>query len=395
MPDQNLLHRAVTEIIGRESLQKKLGLKKPLRVKYGIDPTGDLIHLGHAVVLYKLKEFQDKGHEIILLIGDFTAQIGDPSGRSKARIPLTTEKIRENMAHYLTQAALILDMERIEVRYNSEWYDPMSATNLMELMSLVTYTQVSQRADFQKRLELNEPISLKELIYPLLQGYDSVMLNADVELGGTDQKFNLLMGRQLQERFGQTPQDIIMTPILEGLDGHEKMSKSLNNFIALTDTPHDMYGKIMSLPDTLMAKFFSLVTRVPEKDIQEILKQTDAGTLNPRDAKMALAREVVAMLHGIDSAQAAELHFVETFQNHQTPKDIEVITIEARSWNAVDLIMTLNLCATRSDARRLIEQGGITIHDKTLQSHEESITISSEPVILKKGKRHYVKIVGV
>ena len=391
---ETLLTRGIHEIVVTASLDKKLTSSKALRIKYGIDPTGDLIHLGHAVPLLKLRELQDLGHTIILLIGDFTARIGDPTGKNKTRVPLSDAQISVNMANYLEQAALILDIDKTEVRYNSEWYSAMSAADLIGLMTQVTASQVGQRADFQKRLEAGEPISLQEYVYPVLQGYDSVVLKADVEMGGTDQTFNLLMGRQLQERYNQAPQDVITTPLLEGLDGSDKMSKSLGNFIALTDAPEDMYGKVMSIPDALLWKYFALATRIPETEVNEMTRQIEAGTLNPRDAKMYLGRDIVTRYHGAEAAVAAEGHFIDVFQKGAMPEEIAEIALEAREWNILDLLVVVGFAKSKSEARTLVDQNSVSVDEAVIADQGTMFTLSTTPILVKKGKRYFVKVVG-
>ena len=388
--------RGVSEIISETSLAKRLSGKKPLRIKYGIDPTGDLLHLGHAVALLRLKELQEAGHVIIFLIGDFTARIGDPTGKNKTRIPLDEKQIKKNMASYIQQAGLLLNMKKVEVRYNSEWYGKWKASDLVSLLGTVTHAQVIQRADFQKRIEDGADIAMSETIYPILQGYDSVMLKSDVEVGGTDQKFNLLMGRQLQKHFGQEPQEVIMTELLEGLDGHDKMSKSLGNFISLTEKPEDMYGKVMSTPDTLLWKYFSLTTLLPEKDIDLLAKQAKAETLNPRDAKMKLAREIVKMYHNAKAADKAEDHFIQIFQNKSLPSDIPThkLSSKLQQHSLPELLVELGYATSNSEARRLIEQGGIKIDDAVVKDPKHIIKISGKGILIQKGKRHFVKVVS-
>jgi len=389
----SLLTRGVTEVVVLEHLKKALESGKTLRVKFGIDPTGNLLHLGHAIPLLKLREFQDAGHTVILLIGDFTATIGDPTGKNKTRTILSEEQIKENMATYLDQAALVLDISKVEVRYNTEWYGKMSMVEMMQLSSNATMAQIKQRAEFKQRIEKGEDITMLEFFYPILQGYDSVALHADVELGGTDQKFNLLMGRQIQERYEQEPQDVIMTPLLEGLDGHEKMSKSLDNYIALTDAPEDMYGKIMSVPDTLLEKYFTLTTLIPLDEITEIMKGIAAGN-NPRDAKMMLARDIVTRYHDQAAAEKAEANFISVFQKGEVPAERETIQLDTKDWNIVDILVSTGFCKSKTEARTIIEQHGVRINGKEVLSPDEVFTIGTEKILIQKGKKSFADLEG-
>ncbi len=394
MSSSDLLTRGVAEIIVKEHFEKKLRTGKKLRIKFGIDPTGDLLHLGHAVVLLKLKEFQDLGHTVIFLIGDFTARIGDPSGRNKQRVPLTEDDIKRNMKSYLDQASTLIDIKKVEVRYNSEWYGPMGIGDLFRVGGQTSVTQLLQRAEFKQRIKRGDEISVPEILYPLLQGYDSVVLQADVEVGGTDQKFNLLMGRQLQERYKQEPQDILMTPILEGLDGKEKMSKTYNNYIALKEKPAEMYGRIMSVPDALMWKYYEYLTRISLKDTQTMARQIKAETLNPRDAKMTLAREIVSLLHSPQAATEAELQFIQVFQQRQIPDQMPVILIPQTKIPILELMLATKLAPSKNEARRIVSQGGISIDGSVIENHQEIITIPSKGITVKKGKRHFVKVLS-
>ena len=380
------------EVLVKENLKKKLLSGKKLRIKFGIDPTGSVLHLGHAVVLRKLKEFQDLGHQIIFLIGDFTARIGDPTGRSSARKPMTDSEIEQNMKTYQTQAGLVLDMNRVDVRYNSEWLGKMDLAGLIGLASKVTYAQMAQRADFKDRIKNDVDLSLQEFMYPAMQGYDSVMLKADVELGGTDQKFNLLMGRQLQKRYEQEPQDIITCPLLEGLSGGDKMSKSLGNFIALTEKSDEMYGKIMSLSDDLIIRYFELCTYLAGEEIKAIKKQLASG-VNPRDLKMKLAREIVKAYHGGQKAEEAENCFIKTFQKKEAPDEIAEIKLKIENWKLADLLGELKLVVSKGEARRLIEQGGIKVDGETVNDINTEIKITKKGILLQRGKRQFVKVV--
>ena len=334
----NLLSRGVEEVLVKENLKRRLLSGKQLRIKFGIDPTGAFMHIGHAVILRKLKEFQDLGHKIIFLIGDFTATIGDPTGRSSERKPLTNEQIKENMKDYIKQAALVLNMEKVEVRYNSEWFSKMNFMDLISMTSKITYAQVSQRADFKERIKNEQDLSLRELLYPVLQGYDSVALQDDVEIGGTDQKFNLLMGRQLQKRFDQEEQDIITCPILEGLHGKEKMSKSLDNYVGLEEPANEMYGKIMSLVDNLIVRYFILCTSSSKEKIEEIKKDIKEGK-NPRNYKAELAFDIVKQYHGKKAAKKAEIEFNKVFKDKGKPEEIAELKIDKKEYPPMDLLV--------------------------------------------------------
>ena len=393
MQHSDLLTRGVEEVIVKKDLEKKLQSGKKLRIKFGIDPTGSLLHLGHAVVLMKLKEFQDAGHTVIFLIGDFTARIGDPSGRSKLRVPLNEEEIKENMKSYLTQASSIIDTKKLELRYNSEWYEKMDVSELIKISARTSVTQILHRAEFKERVKKGGEISMPEILYPLLQGYDSVILQTDVEVGGTDQKFNLLMGRQLQERYNQPPQDILMVPILEGLDGKEKMSKTYDNYIGLTEAPIEMYGKLMSVPDTLMWKYFTYLTRIPLKEVETLARQVKAGTAHPRDVKMTLAREVVSFFHNAHDAQEAELAFIQVFQKKKTPDEMSVILVEKKNLSLLDILMVAKLTSSKNEARRIMSQGGISIDGVVYRDPAQILPLSQQGTIIKRGKRHFVKIV--
>lgn len=391
-PIFDLLNRGTAEVIVREDLEKRLLKGDRLRIKLGIDPTGSVLHIGHAVVLRKMRQFQDLGHTVIFLIGDFTARIGDPTGRSTERPPLSDEMIRENMRTYIAQASLILDMDKVEVRYNSEWLGKLDFRDLIVLTSKVTYAQVAQRADFKERIQNDVDLSLQEFLYPIMQGYDSVALRADVELGGTDQKFNLLMGRQIQERYNQTPQNILTCPILEGLDGVQKMSKSLNNYISLTDSPEDKFGKIMSIPDELIMRYFELATNVLSNELESIRAELRNGA-NPRDIKMRLGREVVKVYHGALAGEAAAAHFVKIFSNKQLPDEIIEKVVFKEKIPLIDLVRLVDSVASNSEARRLIEGGGVKIDSEAQNDVEFIVPIpEGEGVLLQVGKRRFLRI---
>jgi tyrosyl-tRNA synthetase len=379
---QEFLTRGVAEVIIKESLEKKLRSGKQLRIKFGIDPTGTDLHIGHAVPLRKLKQFQELGHKVILLIGDYTAMIGDPSGRDKTRPILSKGDVKHNMKTYISQAAKVIDIKKTEIRYNSEWYGrPNFMSLFMDLTSRITVARVLERDDFQKRLKEGSDIQTQEMIYPVLQGYDSVELKADVELGGSDQKFNLLMGRKVQKRYDQPEQDIMTVPLLEGIDGEKKMSKSYDNYIALLDSPEDMYGKVMSIPDVLILKYFELVTDVSLEEV----KGGVGG--DPMNAKKRLAREIVTIYHSKEAAKKAEENFIKTFSKKETPEEIK--EVKTKSKNILDVLVEVGFCASKGDARRNVEQGGVIVSGKVVKDFNFEIKSGD---IIKKGKRHFVKI---
>jgi tyrosyl-tRNA synthetase len=364
MDYKTLLDRGTVEVIVREDLEKKLKSGKKLRIKFGIDPTGSDLHIGHAVIFKKLKEFQDAGHQVILLIGDYTAKIGDPTGRTETRKTLTDEEISSNMKNYTDQAGLILDMDKIEVRYNSEWLQKLEMAELLKLTSIKTVAQILHRSDFKKRMQQNIDISLSEFLYPIMQGYDSVVLKSDVEIGGTEQTFNMLVGRDLQKYYEQPQQDVMTVPILEGLDGVQKMSKSYNNYIGLNEGANEMYGKTMSIPDELIIKYFELATNVSLNEIENIKKALKDGE-NPKNLKMRLAQEIVTLYHDKSAAKQAEKEFTEQFSKKETIRldDIKLIKLHGKVWNIIDLIAETGLVNSKSDARRLIEAGGMKISE--------------------------------
>jgi len=395
-----ILKRGTAEIIPEDELVKKLERSlregKPLKAKLGLDPTAPDIHLGHTVVLNKLRQIQDLGHQVILIIGDFTGRIGDPSGRSETRKQLTEAEVMVNAETYKEQIFKVLDPERTNIVFNSTWLGPMTFAQVVELGGKYTLARMLERDDFEKRFKQNLPISIHELFYPLMQGYDSVHLQADIELGGTDQKFNLLVGRSLQREYGQEPQIAMTMPILEGLDGVQKMSKSLGNYVGVNEAPRDMYGKIMSLPDELMLRYYELVTRVPMDEIKQIAVGLEQGTLHPRDVKMRLGREIVVMYHGVEAAEAAETEFRNIFQKGELPDEIPEIKIsvaelsEGEVWIG-KLLVLLNLAASTSEARRLVTQGGVQINGERVSDSAANIRIEDE-MIVRAGRRKFARI---
>ncbi len=365
------------EVLPEGALQKKLGLAeregRPLRVKLGVDPTAPDIHLGHTVVLNKLRQFQDAGHIAVLIIGDYTARIGDPSGRSKTRPRLDGAVIDANAKTYQEQAFLILDHDpaRLEIRYNGEWLAPLTTEQLFELTATTTVARILERDDFAKRWAAHQPISLLEMLYPLAQGYDSVAINADIELGGTDQKFNLFMGRDLQEYFGQPPQAVMTMDILPGTDGVERMSKSTGNYIGVTEDPRDQYGKIMSIPDETMMTYFRLLTPHHADELARMDEELAGGAVNPRDLKARLAREIITRLRGAEAAAAAEEHFDRVFRRHEAAADLQELALEPADLGEsgdvfLPAVMERWFGQTRSEWRRRIQQGGVSLDGETL-----------------------------
>lgn len=387
----NLLNRGTVEVQVKADLEKKLLSGKKLIVKLGIDPTGSDLHIGHMVVIRKLKQFQELGHTIKLLFGNFTGQIGDPTDKNETRKPRTQAELEKNAEHYLKQAGKMLDTSKIEVAWNADWLSKLTFADVIKLASHFTVAQMLERDMFEKRMDKNIPIALHEFFYPLMQGYDSVALKSDVELGGTDQTFNLLAGRTLQRAYGQTPQDIMTVPILEGLDGKLKMGKSTGNYIGVNDEPNQMYGKIMSIPDEMIVRYFELATDVSKEKIEEVKKALKEGE-NPRNLKMDLARTLVADYHSTDSAKSAEQEFIQIFAHKELPADIELKHVTAKSLQILDLLSSTGLTASKSEARRLIEQGGVKIDGKKIESIDEEINVENERTI-QVGKRKFLKVV--
>lgn len=374
-----LLTKGVEEVIVKEHLEKELASGKKLRVKFGIDPTAPDLHLGHTVALRKLREFQDAGHTAVLIIGDFTAMIGDPSGRAEARKPLTKKEVEANMKKYLAQAAKVLNIKKAEVVYNSKWLGKKIET-LIELSRAGTIQQVLHRADFKKRIDEGRDITLLEMMYPLFQGYDSFAVEADIELGGTDQKFNLLMGRHMQKHFGMKEQDVVTLPLLEGTDGVRKMSKSFGNYIALDAEPNDMFGKIMSVPDALLSKYFMLLTNVEYP-----------ANLPPRDAKLLLAKTIVGMYHGAKAAAKAEEEFVRVFSKKEAPSDAPAISVSGKKLTLLEILQAAEPSESKSELRRLVEQGAVKINDEAKKDPNEALELRGGE-ILKIGKKKFFKI---
>jgi tyrosyl-tRNA synthetase len=380
------LASGASEVISPAELAAKIGLGRPLRIKLGMDPTAPDLHLGHSLTLKKLRDFQDAGHTVIFLVGDFTAMIGDPTGRSETRKPLSREQIERNAETYRAQAFKILDRERTEVRFNSEWMNELGVRRLIEIAAKVSVARLLERDDFEKRLEAEEPLFLHELLYPVIQGYDSVALEADLEIGGTDQKFNMLVGRELQRHFGQAPQAVMTMPLLEGLDGVRKMSKSYGNYVGLTDKPEDMYGKLMSAPDQLMVRYYELLTTATPEEIAAV----KSGGLHPMEAKKRLARTIVAEYHDARAANRAEQYFESKFQRREIPASAQVYRIAEDLW-ICELMKQLQFTPSTSEARRLVSQGAVRVDGRTITDVNFRF-VRGEHKVLEVGKRRVARI---
>jgi tyrosyl-tRNA synthetase len=388
----SFLRKGAVDFIREEDLRAKLEKSaktgKPLRVKLGADPTAPDIHLGHTVVIRKLRAFQELGHTAIFLIGSFTGMIGDPTGKSATRPPLTREEIDANAETYKTQIFKLLDPEKTEIRFNSEWMDKFDAADFVKLTSRVTVKQILERDDFQKRLADEKPIALHELLYPLVQGYDSAALEADVELGGTDQKFNLLVGRNLQREYAQEPQVILTTPLLEGTDGVQKMSKSLGNYIGIDEPPQEMFGKMMSISDELMWKYYELLTDVSVPEIERLKTSGE----NPRNQKVNLAKLIIKDFHSQTAANEAEDEFNRRFVQKEIPDEIEERILAEKNWKLAKLLAETGLAASAGEARRLIEQGGVKINGEKAGNSNADIEIPADGILLQVGKRKFLRV---
>lgn len=387
-----LLKRGSDEILVESELRKRLENGRPLRVKAGFDPTAPDLHLGHTVLLNKMRQFQELGHHVLFLIGDFTGMIGDPTGKNATRPPLTEQEVKANAETYKTQVFKVLDPERTEVCFNSTWMSTIGAAGLVKIAAQHTVARMLERDDFRKRYEQEKPIAIHEFLYPLIQGYDSVAMRADVELGGTDQKFNLLVGRQLQQVYEQTPQIVLTMPLLEGLDGVQKMSKSLGNYIAIEDPPKEMFGKLMKISDELMWRYFDLLSAKSNQEIESLKARVSAGT-NPRDIKFELGREIVARFYDAASAEAANQAFIEQFAQGAVPNDIPQVELAAAD-DAIDLVQALKqagLVGSTSDARRMIKQGAVRINDERVSDIATELSANASYTI-RVGKRRYAEI---
>ncbi|HEX5345108.1 MAG TPA: tyrosine--tRNA ligase [Duganella sp.] len=384
--------RGVDELLIESEFAQKLARSEqsgvPLRIKLGLDPTAPDLHLGHTVVLNKMRQLQDLGHQVIFLIGDFTSMIGDPSGRNATRPPLTKEQVEQNAMTYFKQASLVLDPAKTEIRYNSEWCDPLGARGMIQLASRYTVARMMERDDFTKRYKNGTPIAVHEFLYPLMQGYDSVALKADLELGGTDQKFNLLVGRELQKDYGQEPQCILTMPLLEGLDGVEKMSKSKNNYIGITEPGNTMFAKIMSISDEMMWKYFDLLSFRSIADVAA-LKAEVAGGRNPRDAKVAIAQEIVARFHSQQAAEDALADFVNRSKGG-IPDDIPEVALSGAPVGIPQLLKQANLCASTSEAMRMVDQGGVRVDGAVIS--DKALKLEAGTFVLQVGKRKFARV---
>ena len=384
-----LIKRGVEEILPENELVEKLKEGRPLRIKAGFDPTAPDLHLGHTVLINKLRQFQELGHEVLFLIGDFTAMIGDPTGKSATRPPLSEEQVKQNAKTYTEQVFKILDPEKTKVVFNSEWMNDLSAADLIRLAGTTTVARMLERNDFEERYKSGSPIAIHEFLYPLLQGYDSVVLDADVELGGTDQKFNLLMGRHLQQHFGKKPQVTLMMPILEGLDGKQKMSKSLGNYIGIQDAPNEMFGKVMSISDELMWRYFELLSFRPMEEIEQF-KQAVAEGENPRNIKIKLAMELVARFHDEAAAQAALKDFETRFSKNAIPEDIPEVEVQG-PLPLANLLKEAGLVASTSEGHRMVKQGAVKQDGEKLTDSRADVPVGTEGVF-QVGKRRFARV---
>ncbi len=378
------------DLITPEDFLSKIREKGQLKVKLGVDPSRPDLHLGHAVVLRKLKQFQELGHIVYLVIGDFTARIGDPSGRSKTRPLLSEDEVRENSKTYVEQAFRILQRDKTVVKSNSEWLSKLSFADVINLSSRYTVARMLERDDFSKRLKKNQPISISEFLYPIAQAYDSIVIEADVELGGTDQLFNLLVGRKLQEEFNQSPQVVLTMPLIEGTDGYLKMSKSYDNYIAFNDSPQDIFGKVMSIPDHLIIKYMKYLTDTPKDKIKKIEEQMKSGEVNPRDIKMILAEEIVTLLYNKKEAEKAKQNFVSIFQKREMPEDLPEIQIK-KGETILDIVSKTDVYDSNSEMKRAIMQGAIRINDEKIKDFKDVVDCE-DGAILRVGKKSYFKI---
>jgi tyrosyl-tRNA synthetase len=389
MQIEELLTRGVAEIIVKEELAQKLRAGRPLRLKMGFDPSKPNLHIGHMVGLRKIRQLQDMGHTCVLIVGDWTAQIGDPSGRDESRVMLDADTVKVNAETYMQQFFSVVDRARTEIRWQSEWFGSFTLADVFNLTSRFTLGQMLAHETFRKRYDQGLPLSLMEMMYPLLQAYDSIAIDADVEFGGTDQKFNILAGRELQRMLDRPPQQVFLVPLLAGTDGR-KMSKTFDNTIDLIDSPADVYGKVMSMNDDMMLEYFRLVTDVPMSELEEMQGEMAHNRVNPRDLKMRLAREIVGQLHGADAGQQAEVEFVKVFQKRELPTDMPTHLLEAPT-NVIDLLLDAGMAQSKSEGRRLIEQGGVRVDDQVVDGIDAMISVQ-EPAVMRVGKRRFVRL---
>ena len=389
---KRLLERGVSDIILREEMVKLLESGRQLRLKQGFDPSRPDIHLGHVVGLRKLRQFQELGHQVILIVGDWTAQIGDPSGKSQTRTMLSAEEVRANAETYMKQFFKVIDKDKTQVEWQSKWFGKFTLTDVIKLTSKFTVAQMLERDDFAKRYDEKRPIAITEFLYPLLQAYDSIMIKSDVEFGGTDQMFNCLVGRELQQMEGQRPQQVLLMPLLVGTDGVQKMSKSLDNYIAVEENPNDMYGKVLSIPDSIIVNYFELLTDMPDKELDEYRKALDSNSVNPMELKKRLARDIVEQFHDKKAAADAQAHFEKTVQKKEMPDEMPEFrtSLSAEPVQLATLIAAAGLAESKNAARRLITQGAVEIDGQKVTAETAVIKNGS---ILKAGKRRFVKIV--
>jgi len=390
-----VISRGTIDLLPLEELKEKLvksyKTSKPLRIKQGFDPTAPDIHLGHTVGIRKLKQFQDLGHQVVVIIGDYTGMVGDPSEKSSTRPRLTHQDVMENAKTYEKQFFKILDREKTEIQYNGDWFSRMSFAEIMNLASKFTVARMLERDDFDKRYKDQQPISIHEFFYPLMQGYDSVMIQADVEIGATEQKFNLVIGRQIQKEYGQEPQVVLTLPVLEGIDGTQRMSKSLGNYIGIDETPQEIYGKTMSIPDNLIYSYFELITDVDLNELKSIKAKLENPDVNPMELKRSLARNLVRMYHNEAKAEEAENHFNLIHQQGEIPEDIPTVSLDGRTRRIIEIMVENGLVSGTGEARRLIRQGGVKLNGETLKDELQEIQGNQESV-LKVGKRRFLRI---
>ncbi len=385
------IKRGVEDILPIDEFTSRLKSKKSLRIKFGMDPTAPDIHLGHSVILQKLRQLQDMGHQVLLVFGDFTAQVGDPTGKNATRPPLSVEAIQENVKTYETQAFKILDINKTTIYYNSTWLKRLGSAGIIKLAGKQTVARMLERDDFKKRYQQNQPIAIHEFLYPLLQGYDSVALEPDLELGGTDQRFNLLMGRELQKEEGQIPQCILTMPLLEGIDGVKKMSKSANNYIGVNETPEAMFGKIMSISDTLMWRYYELLSHLSLEAIAQLKKQAELGERNPRDIKIMLGKEIVTRYHSQEAAEKAHTNFIAQFQKNKMPEDIPEVTLNLDlKWTLANVLKEAGLVTSTSEALRMIKQGAVKKNGQRIEDSKQPLV--PEKAVYQVGKRRFARI---
>jgi tyrosyl-tRNA synthetase len=388
-----ILTRGTVDVIVREQVLRLLTSGRQLRIKLGIDPSGPDLHLGHAVVLRKMRQFQQAGHKAIIVIGDWTARIGDPTGKNEMRTPLTPKQVKANAAKYLKQLFLILDKSKTEVVWQSKWFDKFTLQDVMELLGKFTVAQLTDRDEFRDRQKTGKEIGYHEPLYSLLQAYDSVMVKADIEIGATEQLFNILKGRDVQVLFGQTPQGVITSEILVGLDGIIKMGKSTKNYVGLLETAEEMYGKIMSIPDSALPSYFELASDLPEQQLRELKNELLSKSINPRDAKMQLARNIVTLYHSSTAAEKAEQKFVSQFQKKETPTDIRVVKINNPRITLLEVLLATGLVASASEARRVLSEGGIKVEGEVQRDPKLIVQPISTGTLISRGKRQWCKII--